>query len=111
MRRQPPARSRDYAYTYIYQKDNNNRYVYRRAEVLEYTVYRDGRAPSFNTRNDRDYLLAREIENNKKYTLKSDEISSCYTSSTKVYENTETGEIFNLISVAGHGHWAYKVRE
>lgn len=95
-----------------YQKEQNPLWP-RRVECLVVSAYRDGRASGVRLESQHDYLLARTIRaDEERYVVNGDRnISACCTSGYDDFRDVQTGNVYRVASVAGHGEWAFMVEE
>jgi hypothetical protein len=98
-------------YTYQVRRPWGFRHV---LETLVVSVYRDGRPPSFDVPSRaNDYLKARDIKADpERFTpIGRASTSPCATEGGQTYADNQTGTLWRLVGVAGHGEWAYQIED
>lgn len=83
----------------------------RYVNVLCVYTYRDGRPSSVRMETRNDYLLARVIKASPERYVQGGErsVSPCCTAGHDDYTDLTTDDVYRVVSVAGHGEWAFKV--
>ena len=97
----------------FYQRTPNARMYTRTVETLVITSHRNGSPDHVAVEHDRDYLMARDIqENPTRYVANgAHHTEPCCTAGYDDWHDLETGDLWRIMSVAGHGKWAFKLPE
>lgn len=108
---------------HIYQKEPDAARTWeRQVELLHVIVYRDSaygsaeRATGVRHESGKfahDYLLAREIRGTPELyeRFQDSQVSPCYTAGADDFVHKESGRLYRITSVAGHGEWAFEIQE